>query len=978
MRSVNTYYSNLAILKLFIATQKIEDSSQLLIQIFTAKNDQGFIAQMVHEIVELFPKATLIGSTTDGEIMSGRVSVEKTVISFTHFESTHLKSIAVEHKANGFYSGQTVAKELVGEDTKLIIAFADGLRSNGEAFLQGFATINSEVKVAGGLAGDNAKFEQTYVFTKEEILSSGAVAVALNSDRLQVYNDYSFNWHPVGKPLTVTKVKENRLYRIDDKTALETYIHYLGEEMAQGLPAIGIEFPLIFERNGVQVARAILGKHDDGSLTFAGNFKEGERVRFGYGDPKEILSYSQDMFTRVSSHPSEAIFVYSCMARRHFMPDIIQEETLPLHQLAPVAGFFTYGEFYTEKKADLLNQSMTLVVLSENQERRESASLVLPQEKPLAISSIHALINLVNVTSQEAMKQEIIINTQNLFETLFKTSPDGILLIEGDCLVECNEKMITLFGYKSKEELLAHHIRHLMPRRQPDGEASLALVRRMRALAHENETQAFECLAKDAQEREFWTEVMLTPITISARELLYVVCRDISEKKETALELLRQKDTLFHQAYHDELTGLPNRTYFMLELKRLLEEAQTSKERCALAFVDLDRFKEINDSLGHLMGDQVITIIAKRLRLVVNSSDMVARLGGDEFLILLKEVESQEEVMERMEKILSITHEPMFIGNHRLYSSASIGVSFFPDDTHDADNLLKFADAAMYKAKEQGRNRVQFYTQEMTVIAYEHVLMERDLRESMKARDFEVYYQPQVHLKSGKIVGAEALVRWNHPTVGVVPPDIFMPLSIKTGLILELDFWVMHSAMKHFAQWYQKGLSPGVLALNINMKQLESTDFLEQLIEVMEEYQFKYNWLECEVTETEVMRNPINVITILQRLHDLGISIAIDDFGTGYSSLSYLQRLPIDKLKIDQSFIQNIDNDKTAKAIVNTIIVLAKSLDLSVTAEGIESRQQEKFLAEHGCDQVQGFYYAKPLRAKAFEKLLRDQKLMLE
>jgi len=975
MKSLNTYYTNVNNLEYFIMDSDIENSPFLLIQVFTSKNNKAFIRELLFHLRRLLPDAVIIGSTTDGEIMYGKVSTHETVLNFTTFEHTRLECYASKHSKNGYYSGKAVATNLIEEDTKLIIAFGDGLTTNGEAFLEGFNSVNNEIRVSGGLAGDNAAFSHTYVFTRDKIMSNGAVAVALNSEVLQVYTDYSFNWHHVGKLLTITRVDGNRVYTIDKRSALDTYIHYLGPEMSEGLPAVGIEFPLISKRNGMSIARAVLKKHDDGSLSFAGNFREGDQVQFGYGDPEQILRYSQIMFDRVRDHASEAIFVYSCMARRHFMPDIIEEETLPFNKIAPVSGFFTYGEFFTDTHPELLNQAMTLVSLSENDTIVEG--LDFHEKEPLPkTSSTHALIHLVNMTSAEAMQKEIFINTQSIFETLFKTSPDGILLIENDLLIECNQKMLDLFDWDSKEEFLQLSASDFMPRRQPNGQTSLRILQKKMLLALRHKAQEFEWFVKKGDGSGFWILVKLTYIKLNDRKLLYFVCRDISEKKEIDLEILRQKDALYHQAYHDDLTGLPNRTLFMLELKKTLKEAGKAVSKVALVFIDLDRFKQINDSLGHLMGDKVITIIAQRLRLVVSREDTVARLGGDEFLILLKNIESKEDIITKVEKILKITNEPMFIENHRLYSSASIGISYYPEDDRDGENLLKYADAAMYKAKDEGGNNFQFYIQEMTATAYEHVMMERDLRESMKAKDFEIYYQPQVDLQTGRIIGAEALIRWNHPTVGFLSPDIFIPLSIKTGLIVELDVWVMNNAMKNFSQWYKEGLSPGTLALNINMQQLQSLDFVENIVHCVEKYQFKYRWLECEITETEVMRNPIKVIKILEKLHDLGMTIAIDDFGTGYSSLSYLKKLPIDKLKIDQSFIKDIGDDETAMAIVNTIIVLAKSLKLEVIAEGVENRYQEKFLAEHGCHQAQGYYYSTPLPAIDFKALLYQQKLI--
>jgi len=970
MKSVNTYYTDVFTLETFIHQSRIDDSPSLLIQIFTAKNDKAFIQTLLNHVSQLLPQAVIVGSTTDGEIMSGKVSIGKTVISFTSFEHTTLKTYATSHEGDGYFSGKALAENIIDEKTKLVIAFSDGLHTNGEVFLNGINDVNSSVMIAGGLAGDNATFKQTYVFTKDEILGNGAVGVALNSTILKVRNDYGFNWRRIGKPLTISKVDGNRVYKIGDRTAVDTYIHYLGDEMASGLPTVGIEFPLIMVKNDITIARAVLGKHEDGSLTFAGNFAQGDKVQFGYGDAQDILKHSTELLKNIEDEPPEAIYVYSCMARRHFMPDIIEIETLPMHVISPVTGFFTYGEFFTSDKPELLNQSMTLVALSEN-DLEVNHDLTCVYENTLSVnSSTNALIHLLNITSQESMEQTIYIEAQNIFEKLFQSSPDGILLIENDTFIQCNQKMLDIFGYSSKDKFLNARPLDILPRKQPDGAHSVLKIKEMKRFAIEKGSHQFEWVYKKENGISFWTDIMLTYITLNGRETIYVVCRDISERKEIELELARQKNVLYYRANHDELTGLANRVLFMSELKKGLREAKKLQQELVLMFIDLDRFKKINDSLGHSIGDIVLNIVGERLKLIVDKDDIVARLGGDEFLVMIKDVKKHDDILSKANKILKIIKEPISIDHYTLYSSASIGIGRYPVDDVTADNLLKYADTAMYKAKEEGGNNYQFYTKEMTDRAYEHVMMERDLREGIKNEDFEVYYQPQINVKTGKIIGLEALVRWNHPTVGMLAPDIFIPLSEKTGLIIELDLWVMKRAMEDVSTWYAEGLSPGILALNVSMKQLDYPYLQEEIAKNSQMFQFKHKWLELEITETEVMKNPEKVIGILEELHALGISIAIDDFGTGYSSLSHLKRLPIDKVKIDKSFIFDIPEDETAMAIVNTMIVLAKSLNLEVIAEGVETEAQQDFLLKNGCYQVQGYYYSKPVSAKEIRKIL--------
>lgn len=973
MKSINTYYTDLTGLRSFIQAHSIENSPSLLIQVFTSRNDKQFIEELLIHLSTVLPKAVIIGSTTDGEIMDGRVSTDKTVLNFTLFEHTRLKTEIATHQKDGFFSGQSLAKALIQDDTKLIIAFADGLHTNGEAFLEGIHSVNTDVIVGGGLAADHATFDQTYVFTKESVITHGAVAVALSSTVLNVYNDYSFNWRSIGKELTITKVENNRVYTIDDRTAVDTYIHYLGKEMVEGLPAIGIEFPLISNHDGIMVARAALSKHEDGSLSFAGNLQLGAKVQFGYGDPMDILRHSNGILNKVRNKPSEVIFIYSCMARRHFMPDMIETETLPLQSVAPTSGFFTYGEFFTSEKKELLNQSMTIVSLSESDSIPMQNSEFTPFESPAISTPINTLIHLVNMTSHEGMEQEALQQAKNRFETLFEKSPDGIFLIEYGRFTQCNQKMLDMFAYDSEEDFLTARPLQVFPKRQPDASHSFRKLKEMKERATREGSCQFEFVFKKATGITFWIDVMLTRMEVNGKDIFYVVCRDISQKKEMELELARQKNILYYQANHDDLTGLANRTLFMKELEKGLSEAAKSKKELAILFIDLDRFKKVNDSLGHDVGDEMIHIVGERLKRNIRKGDIVARLGGDEFLVMMRNVEQYEDILAEAERILKILDDPIAIAEHTLYSTASIGISRYPVDDLSASNLLKYADTAMYKAKEEGGNNFQFYASEMTDIAYEDVMIERDLREGIKNKDFEVYYQPQIDLRSEKIVGVEALVRWQHPVVGILSPDMFLPLAEKTGLINELDLWVMKTAMREISLWHAEGLDPGVLALNVGMTQLEYPTFIYEIKKNFKTYGLNPKWLEVEIIETEVMKNPEKVIGILETLHLLGISIAIDDFGTGYSSLSHLKRLPIDTLKIDKSFITDIPHNEDAIVIVNTMIALAESLRLKVIAEGVETKAQKDFLFSHGCYYVQGYYYSKALSSKEMRAVLVAQ-----
>ncbi len=441
---------------------------------------------------------------------------------------------------------------------------------------------------------------------------------------------------------------------------------------------------------------------------------------------------------------------------------------------------------------------------------------------------------------------------------------------------------------------------------------------------------------------------------------------------------LRKKieDDLYHQAHHDALTGLPNRVLFNDRLEQGIEKTRRSSKSLALLFLDLDHFKEINDSLGHAIGDEVLNVVTSRINSVLRSEDTLARLGGDEFTVIIENLTQAQNASFLAEKILSVLAKPMIIKKHELYISTSIGISLFPEDGKSVENLLKYADAAMYRAKAEGRNNFQFYSTEMTELAFERVVMESSFRAALKSEDFVVYYQPQVNAKTNKIIGMEALVRWNHPSIGIVSPTKFIPLAESTGLIVELDRFVMRTAMLQLSQWYKEDLAPGVLAMNLSVKQLQQKDFIEIFKKMIKETNCNPQCLELEVTESQIMTNADEAIKILNKISEIGVSLAVDDFGTGYSSLAYLKKLPIDKLKIDQSFIRDLPDDEDDAVISKVVIALAQSLNLKVIAEGVETEEQKKFLLQSGCENIQGYIYSKPVPADEFKTILLKNKMI--
>jgi diguanylate cyclase (GGDEF)-like protein/PAS domain S-box-containing protein len=442
------------------------------------------------------------------------------------------------------------------------------------------------------------------------------------------------------------------------------------------------------------------------------------------------------------------------------------------------------------------------------------------------------------------------------------------------------------------------------------------------------------------------------------------VARDVTEKK-AAEERIR------HLAQHDELTGLPNRTMFNQNLKHAINRALRYSRTLAILFIDLDRFKLINDTLGHEVGDRALEEIAERLRGCMRGSDTIARFGGDEFVILIEEFTAASDVAEVVNKLLGAVKKPLKHQAQEFSLSASIGISTFPDDGKDAQTLLKNADIAMYRAKDKGRNTFQFYSSEMNVHSVERLAMESSLRVALERGEFLLHYQPKVEINTGRMVGMEALIRWRHPELGLVFPEQFIPLAEETGLIVPIGEWVLRTACLQNRAWQQQGMRPLRIAVNLSARQFMQERLLEDVAEVLEQTGLDAEFLELELTESTVMQNPEKTIKILNAFKAMGIHLAIDDFGTGYSSLAYIKQFPIDTLKVDRSFIEDIPSDENDIAITKAIIALAQSLKLKVVAEGVENTQQLGFLREHICDQMQGYYCSKPLPEHEFVKLLR-------
>jgi diguanylate cyclase (GGDEF)-like protein/PAS domain S-box-containing protein len=475
----------------------------------------------------------------------------------------------------------------------------------------------------------------------------------------------------------------------------------------------------------------------------------------------------------------------------------------------------------------------------------------------------------------------------------------------------------------------------------------------------------FETVHQRKDGTSYPVEVNLQLSSSGSDRVVVAIILDITEHHNS-------QQRLDHMAHHDALTNLPNRFLFSDRLTHALQHCERDGRSLALMFLDLDGFKKINDSLGHPAGDDLLQQVAGRLLAASRKGDTVARLGGDEFTIVLEDLDSTMIVPETAQRILKTLDRPFDVSGREVFLGASIGISMYPQDGHDVTALMKYADVAMFQAKKDGGNKYQSYLADMTVAANQRLALETDIRRSLESDDFIVHYQPQVSLENDCIVGVEALVRWQHPQHGMLPPNMFIPVAEESGLIEALGDWVMRAACKQAREWQE---TTGVLIpVAVNLSGHQISNRLAQTVEnILEETGLEPRYLELEITESSIMSHTDETIDCLQRLRRLGVQLAIDDFGTGYSSMSQLKRLPIDKLKIDRSFVRDVPQDSNDMEIIKAIIALGHALNMTVIAEGVETAEQRTFLARHDCDVMQGYLFSRPEPAGKIQSLLLSE-----
>ena len=577
-------------------------------------------------------------------------------------------------------------------------------------------------------------------------------------------------------------------------------------------------------------------------------------------------------------------------------------------------------------------------------------------------------VSIYSDISEGKRRQRALEEGERRLRAIMNSVIDGILTVAEDGTIEtANSGAGRIFGW-SAAQMIGRSLDQLVGREHA-GEAEPGPIAHI-DLGRLPPQSVLELVGRRRSGARFPVEMSVTELDLHGPRTFIVTLRDITERKAA------QEMVLFH-ATHDPLTGLPNRTLFDDRLATALSQAARRGEMLAVMFLDLDRFKLINDTLGHTTGDALLVALSTRLRSSVRQEDTVARMGGDEFIFILRGLKSAEDAVKPAQNILERMRPPFHVDGHELHLTGSIGISLYPADGIAHDQLLKCADLALYRAKERGRNRLQLYNPTLNVRVFHQLNLERSLRRAIGQQQFALIYQPQVALDTGQIVGLEALVRWHHPDLGLVMPDDFLPLAEETGLIEPLGHWVLRTACLQHRAWRDARLAPPRLAVNVSARECQRSGLEQRVCDVLAETGMKADWLELELTESVLMQEGDGTADLLAYLDALGITLALDDFGTGYASLSYLRRFPIKRVKIDRALVRDIETSEGDTALARAAIAMAHGLGVRALAEGIETPGQLALLRRYGCDQGQGFLLGRPVAASEIAALLRRGNLAI-
>ncbi|AFV97634.1 MULTISPECIES: EAL domain-containing protein [unclassified Sulfuricurvum] len=923
MRLINHRYESSEALKRFIS-ETFKGDEVLFVQLFSGNMDTLLTQSVVNIILDTLPNSCLIGSTTAGEIMNGEMSSNEIVIAFSQFEATDVSTYYFPHL--DFDQGIQAAKRIVSDRTKLCIAFAEGIGGDAESFLNGFTSVRSDVIVAGGNAGDDLTFQNTRIFEGRSLHSFGIAIAVLDSDVLEVHNAYSLHWSAIGKEMEVTKADKNIIYEIDGRAVEELYTYYLGSETVARIPASAIEFPLIKIEDGVQIARSIVARSENGGFVYAGHFCNGDKVHFAIGNVEDILNHASEIQKSVALGEPEAIFIYSCSVRKLFLKDQLNYEFGLINEVAPTSGFFTYGEFFHSPHGNqLLNITTTTISLRES--TRKDVGIVDIKEREYRHTMLKSLTHLVNTTQNELNDSIKILDQYKMVldqsSIVSKTNAKGIITY-------VNDAFCFISGYRREELIGKNHnlVRH------PDTSPELFKDLWETIQSGKVWKETFQNLSKSGE--SYYVKTVIAPIFDDAGQIVeYIAARvDVTE--------LITKEQIIQRQLLDTLSGLKNRT-------ALLNDLESENQEVTLVLLNIDRFSNINDYFGYEVGDQLLKSFANRLR-EMTEHEYLYRISGDEFAIICINQKFDDAlrdyVLDNLNKLENFKYSVAGY-EHTLNVTCGVAHAIYSD-------VYNLAHMALKEAKEQ-RSKLIFFNDNTTLSEKNrnNIWMMTKLKSAIEEDRIVPYFQGIVDNTTRRIMKYEALVRLIEKDGSVLSPFWFLEHAKKSKLYDQLTRVMIRKTFAIFEK------SEYEFSLNLTLQDIINDETRMLLYHTLE-HSSASNRVVFEIVESEGIENFDEVAEFIKTLKHYGCKIAIDDFGTGYSNFSYLSKLDIDYIKIDGSLIKNINNDADHLLTVESILFFARKKGIETIAEFVEDEAIFATLMSLGVDYSQGYLFSTP------------------
>lgn len=923
MRLLNHQYENERILSSFIDTY-IDSSKSVFIQLFSGSIDFYLVQSILDQITRKLPNAVLIGATTAGEIMNGVMSSNKIVLAFSLFDATEIKSRYFP--LADFESGVLAAREMLSDRSKVCIAFGEGLHGDSESFLNGFTSVRSDIIVAGGNAGDDLTFTHTSIMHQHTLYDHGIVVAVLESDVLQVHNNYSMNWTSIGKEMIVTRAEQNIVYEIDGQSVKEIHAHYLGAEAISRIPESAIAFPLIKIQDGVRIARSMIGQNDLGGFMYAGHLQNGDKVRFAIGNIEEILNNAVEIRKSVSARPTEATYIYSCSVRKHFLKEELNYEFSLINEIAPTAGFFTYGEFFHSPHGNqLLNITTTTLSLSESDLLESSDPL--KGVRYLPYTTLKSLTHLVNATQNELDESIRILDQYKMVldesAIVSKTDKRGIITYANDAFCKVS-------GF-SREELIgkAHNVG-----RHPDNPKQLFKDMWKTIKSGKVWKDTFKNLTKDG--KDYYVKSVIAPIFDDEGNIIeYISARkDVTD--------LVKKEEIIQRQLKDPLTNLKNRT-------ALLNDLESAGGDVTLMLLNIDRFSTINDYFGYEIGDQLLKLFAERLQETAGH-EYLYRISGDEFVIIYVGKAFDNILRKQMISYLNKLEKFKYnVGGYDISPHVSAGIAHAT-----YSDVYNLAHMAFKEAKEQQAKLIFFNDNTaLTEKTRNNIWMVNKIKSAIEEDRIIPYFQGIVDNTTRQIVKYEALIRLVESNGAVLSPYWFLEHAKKSKLY---DILTRIMIEKTFAVFEHNAYE---FSLNLTVQDIVTDETREFLYHMLESSSAAKRVV-FEIVETEGIVNYEEVIAFIKKVKQYGCKIAIDDFGTGYSNFSYLSKLDVDYIKIDGSLIKNINQDNDHLFTVESILFFAHRKGIKTIAEFVEDESIFAKMVELGIDYSQGYLFSTP------------------